>query len=59
MKNIIKKYKGMWISVSKDYRKVYAFSKNLHQLVDKVNKKKKPDGLIMKVPARPYSIYVG
>jgi len=53
------KYKGQWVSVSEDYSKVFASSKNLENLVKEIDKKKLRTGMIVKVPTQLYSAYVG
>ena len=53
------KYKGQWVSVSEDYSKVFASSKNLENLVKEIDKKKLRKGMIVKVPTQKYFAYVG
>ena len=57
--NLHTKYKGQWISVSEDYSRVFASSKNLDNLVKEIDKKKLRKGIIVKVPTKMYSAYVG
>lgn len=57
--NLYSKYIGSWVSVSKDYSRVYAHSKDLDNLIDKVKTKKIKKGMIMKVPNQRFSAYVG
>ncbi len=53
------KYNGLWVSVSEDYSRVFASSKNLDNLVKEIDKKKLRKGMIVKVPTKVYSAYVG
>ena len=53
------KYKDHWVSVSQDYSKVFASSKNLEDLVKEIKEKKFTKGMIIKVPSQKYSAYVG
>lgn len=53
------KYKGMWISITNDYSRVLASSKDFDELVKEINEKKMKKGLIMKIPSKRYSAYVG
>ena len=56
---IYSKYKGFWIAVEEDYSRVYAYSKSLDELTDKIKKKKQKKGVIMRVPTERFSAYVG
>lgn len=55
---ILQKYKSGWVSVTKDHNRMIAWGKNLNSLLQKIEKKGNPDGVIMKA-AKDYSSYVG
>ena len=59
MKSIVRKYRGEWISISLDYKKVFAHSKDMTLLVEKLNKNESKKGIIMRVPTKMASAYVG
>lgn len=56
---IYSKYLGSWISVSDDYSKVYAHSKQFEGLISKLKRIKTKGGMIMRIPEQKYSAYVG
>ena len=53
------RYKDRWVSVSEDYSKVFASSKNLDDLIKEIKEKNLKKGMIIKIPAQKYSAYVG
>jgi len=59
MKLLINKYRGEWISISHDYKKVLAHSKDFNKLIEKINKIKPEKGIILRIPGERFSAYVG
>jgi hypothetical protein len=59
MKLLVSKYKGEWVSITRDYKKVVAHSKAVDDLVVKIRKQKVKDGVIMRVPAYIPTSYAG
>lgn len=59
MKLLVNKHKGEWVSVTRDYKKVLAHSKEVDELVVKIRKQKVKNGVIMRVPAYIPTSYAG
>jgi hypothetical protein len=59
MKNLVKKYLGEWVSVSDDYKKVYAHSTEVGSLVKKIENKNIKNSIIIRIPSRIPAAYAG
>ena len=59
MKTLTNKYRGEWVSISKNYKKVYVHSPKADVLVKKIKKSKIKDGIIMRIPSQITTAYVG
>lgn len=59
LKKLHSKHPGSWVSVSQDYSKIHAHSKDLDNLVAVLKKRNITNGMIIKIPDQKYSVYVG
>lgn len=59
MKSLIKRFSGEWLSVSRNYKKVYAHSPDAKTLVKKIEDKNIKDAMIIRIPSSIPSTYVG
>lgn len=58
-KEIREKFKGQWILVTRDFKKVYAHSKSPKELDEQAVKLKDKDLMITVVPSDNSQVYVG
>jgi hypothetical protein len=59
MKLLVSKYKGEWVSITRDYKKVIAHSEAVDDLMVKIRNQKAKNGVIMRVPVYVPTSYAG
>lgn len=59
MKNLAKKYAGEWVSISRDFKKVFAHSPKAEVLNKKAIRMDPDKAIIIRVPAKVPLTYVG
>jgi hypothetical protein len=59
MKNLAKRYLGEWVSVSRDYKKVFAHSARVGTLVEEIESKNIKNSVIIRIPTKIPTAYAG